>query len=231
MEKDKEDQIVEKELEQVEKGSQTPKEAEKDIAEGITKQAFGKTLTKTEEIKEEKPEEKSEIIDKSQNKMRNIEIEKMVLNCGGTEEKLDKSVKLLEMITNRKIQRLRSTRRIPAFGISPKKESGCKVTIRKKEKIDNLLKRFFAALENKLSKKQITTNHASFGVHEYIEIPGLEYNRDIGILGFEVSLVFKRKGKRVKMKKIKRGKIPKKQDVTPEEIITYLKQNFQVEVG
>ena len=164
------------------------------------------------------------------NKLRDIEIEKIILNCGGTGEKLDKSVKLLEMITKRKIQRIKSTRRIPAFGISPKKESGCKVTIRERDKIKDLLARFFAALDNQLSKKQITENHISFGIHEYIEIPGLEYSRDIGILGFEVSVVFKRKGKRVIYKKIRRGKLPKKQDVSQEEIITFLKENFGAEV-
>ena len=39
---------------------------------------------------------------KSENKMREVEIEKMVLHCGGTEEKHEKSVQLLEMITGSK---------------------------------------------------------------------------------------------------------------------------------
>jgi len=165
-----------------------------------------------------------------QNPMREIEIEKMVLNCGGIGDKLEKSVKLLEMITKRKIQRLKSTRRIPAFAIAPGKESGCKVTIRDQEKIKNLLKRFFAVLENEISGKKITENHFAFGIPEYIEIPGLEYDRDVGILGFEVDVVFKRKGKRVKMKKIKKGKYPKKQNVTKQEIIDYLIKNFEMEI-
>ncbi len=165
-----------------------------------------------------------------QNIMREIEIEKIVLNCGGIGDKLEKSIKLLEMITKRKIQRLKSTRRIPAFAIAPGKESGCKVTIRNKEQIKNLLKRFFAVLENEISNKKITENHFSFGIPEYIEVPGLEYNRDVGILGFEVDVVFKRKGKRVKIKKIKRGKYPKKQHVTKQEIIDFLKINFGMEI-
>ena len=165
------------------------------------------------------------------NPMKEIEIEKMVLNCGGTEEKLQKSIKLLEMVTgNRKIYQIGSTRRIPAFGISPGKKSGCKVTLRDKNKIIELLKRFFAALDNEIKGKQITENHFSFGIEEYIEIPGLEYDRDIGILGFEASLVFKRKGKRVKIKKIKKGKYPKRQAVTKQEIRDFLVKTFGVEV-
>ena len=167
----------------------------------------------------------------TKNPMQKIEIEKMVLNCGGTEDKLEKSIKLLKMITkDRKIYQIKSTRRIPAFGISPGKKSGCKVTIRDKKEIIELLKRFFAALDNEIKEKQITENHVSFGVQEYIEIPGLEYDRDIGILGFEASLVFKRKGKRVKIKKIKKGKYPKKQNVTKEEIKDFLIKHIGLEV-
>tara|TARA_Y100000310_G_C20473180_1_gene711098 strand:+ start:37 stop:588 length:552 start_codon:yes stop_codon:yes gene_type:complete len=179
-----------------------------------------------EENKQSKQEEKMKT-----NPMKEIEIEKMVLNCGGTDDKLEKSIKLLKMITkDRKIYQISSTRRIPAFGISPGKKSGCKVTLRNKEKIIELLKRFFAALDNEIKEKQITENHVSFGINEYIEIPGLEYDRDIGILGFEVSLVFKRKGKRVKMKKIKKGKYPKRQAVLKEEIMDFLIKNIGVEV-
>ena len=89
------------------------------------------------------------------NKMQEIEIEKITLNCGGVEEKLEKSIKLLETITKRKVSIIKSTKRIPDFGISPGKKSGCKVTIRDKEDIIGLLKRFFAAEDNRISKKQI----------------------------------------------------------------------------
>lgn len=168
---------------------------------------------------------------KKQNPMRQIEIEKMVINCGGTDDKLERSVKLISMITGKKVHKVKATKRIPAFGISPGKLAGAKVTLRDKAEIAGLLKRFFAAIDNKLKKNQVTENHASFGIKEYIEIPGLEYNRDIGILGFEVSLVFTRKGKRVKMRKIKQGKYPKRQVVTRQEIVDYLVKNFKIGVS
>lgn len=169
--------------------------------------------------------------EKKQNSMKEIRMEKLVLNCGGTDDKLEKSVKLLKMITvDRKVYQTKSTKRIPAFGISPGKKSGCKVTIRNKKKIIDLLKRFFAALDNEINKKQIRENHVSFGIKEYIEVPGLEYDREVGILGFEASLVFKRKGKRVKMRKIKKGKYPKRQRVTEQEITDFLIKNFGVRI-
>ncbi len=168
---------------------------------------------------------------KSQNKMREIEIEKIVLHCGGIDDKLERSKKLLEKITGgKKIYVVKSTRRIPEFGISPRKQSGCKITLRNKDEINNLLKRFFSSFDNRISERQITENQVCFGINEYIEVPGFDYEREIGILGFEVMIVFKRKGKRVKMRKIKKGKYPKKQEVTKEEIIDFLTKHFGLEV-
>ncbi len=173
---------------------------------------------------------KMENENKKHNVMRNIKIDKMVLNCGGIDEKFEKSIKLLEMITGKKVLEIQSTRRIPAFGISPGKKSGCKVTLRNVEEIKTLLRRFFAALDNKITASKITENHLSFGIREYIEVPGLEYKREIGMLGFEVSLVFTRAGRRTKLRKRRTEKYPKKQAVTREEIIKFLHENFKLEV-
>jgi len=184
--------------------------------------------SKSENVPDDKTEDKKM---KNKNPMQEIEIEKMVLHCGGTEDKLEKSIKLLEMITgSNKIYVIKSTRRIPTFGISPGKKSGAKITIRNQSKIKELLERFFVSMDNELPKKQITTNQVCFGIPEYIEVPGLEYNRDIGITGFEVMLVFKRKGKSVKMRKIKRGKYPKRQGVSKDEIVNYMENKFSLEI-
>jgi len=163
------------------------------------------------------------------NPMREIEIEKIVLNCGGVAEKLDKSAKLLNILTGRTIKQVESTKRIPTFGVRPGLKTGCMVTLRGKEKI-NLLKRFLGAVSNKIRKKSIKENHFSFGIKEYLEIPDMEYQRDIGLIGLDVTTVFKRKGKRVMLKKIKQGRLPKKQHVTPEEITDYLTNKLGVTV-
>jgi large subunit ribosomal protein L5 len=143
----------------------------------------------------------------TENYMRTIEIEKVILNCGGVGDKLDSSVKLLEKITGKKVAVTKSTKRIPNFGISPGKKSGCRVTIRNKQEIVNVLKRLLFAVENKIAIKKIVENHFSFGIREYIEIPGLEYDRDIGMLGLDTTVVFKRKGKRVMLEKLNKENI------------------------
>ena len=86
-----------------------------------------------------------------------------------------------------------------------------------------------ATIDNTLKKSQISENNFSFGIKEYIEIPGMEYNRDIGILGLDVTVVFKRAGKRVKLRKIKKGKISKRQIISPQEIIKFMEDNFQID--
>ena len=99
------------------------------------------------------------------------------------------------------------------------------VTLRGKEAME-LLARLLSAIENNLRKKQINNNHFSFGIEEYIEIPGEKYNRDIGMIGLGVTVVFMRKGKRIERKKIKTGKGSKKQIVTKQEIIKFMEDNF-----
>jgi len=164
------------------------------------------------------------------NKMRSIEIEKVILSVGAIGNELDKGIKLLEVLSGMKAVKTRAKKRIPSFEIRPGLEIGGKVTISGR-KSEALLKRLLASINNKLKPKQINQEDFSFGIHEYIEIPGIEYQREIGMIGLNVTVVFKRKGKRVSVRKIKRGKIPKRQRVTREEIIEFLKNKFDTEIG
>jgi large subunit ribosomal protein L5 len=159
------------------------------------------------------------------NKMKEIKIEKIVLSIGGTGDNLEKGVKLLKMITGKKPAKMESRKRIPTLGVRPKLEVGTMVTLRKN--LNDFLKRMLVTKDNTLKKSQVSENSFSFGIKEYIEIPGVEYQRDIGIRGFDVSVAFKRAGRRVKLKKIKEGKIPKKNKIDREEIIKFMGDKFE----
>ncbi len=161
-----------------------------------------------------------------ENIMQNIRIEKVVFNVGGTGDELEKGVKLLKLLTGRNPAKIKSTKRIPSFGVRPGLEVGAVVTLRKD--LNGVIKRMLSAVDNVLKKKQMSENNFSFGIKEYIEVPGMEYQRDLGIRGFDVTIVFKRAGRRVRLKKINRGKIPSRQVITPSEIIKYMEDNFQV---
>lgn len=161
-----------------------------------------------------------------ENLMREVKIEKVVLSVGGIGDELEKGIKLLELLTKRKIMKTKSKKRIPSLSVRPGLEIGGVVTIRRN--YEDLLKKLFVTVDNQVRKKQISENNFSFGIKEYIEIPGMEYNREIGMLGLETDIVFKRKGKRVKIRKIKKGKYPKRQSVTKQEIIDYLIKHFNL---
>ncbi len=165
----------------------------------------------------------------AENKMRKIKIEKVVLSIGGSAEALEKGVKLLGRLTDRKVVRRKSRKRIPSLGVRPGLEIGCLVTLRGK-KAEEILSNLLASMDNQLKEKQISENSFSFGIKEYIEIPGVQYQRDVGIIGFDVSVVFSRAGKRVEGRKRKRSRIPKKQDVSREEIIKFMQNKFGVEL-
>lgn len=165
------------------------------------------------------------------NAMRTPKITRVVLSAGAVDKDLEKAKKLLEIISEKKAQITKSgpRMRIPAFGVKPKMELGTSVTLRNAEAVE-ILRKLLGAIDNRLRIGQIDKNNFSFGIPEYINIPGTKYLREIGIRGFNVTVVFERPGVRVKRRKIKAGRIPSKQHVTPEEIITYMKENFKTEV-
>ena len=158
------------------------------------------------------------------NIMRAIKIEKIILNSGATADKLEKAVKLLNKISGKKSIKKKAKMRIPTLGVRPGLEISCMVTIRKNP--EEMLKRLLTAKENKLSKRAIAENHFSFGIKEYIEIPGMDYQRDIGLMGLDVTVVFVRSGRRVSLRKIKKTHIPKRQHVSKEDIIKFMEEKI-----
>ncbi|MBU2615742.1 MAG: 50S ribosomal protein L5 [Nanoarchaeota archaeon] len=171
------------------------------------------------ESKMEKP-----VKNKDSNIMRTIRIEKVVLSVGGTGAGLEKGFALLKLLTGKKPAKVISRKRIPSWNIRPNLEVGAVVTLRKNP--EALLKNLLSAGDNILKKKQMSENNFSFGIKEYIEIPGTEYQREIGIIGLDVTVVLKRSGRRVKLRKIKKGKFSKRQIISKEEIIKFMEDNF-----
>jgi large subunit ribosomal protein L5 len=162
------------------------------------------------------------------NPMREIKLDKVVLNIAGVANKLDKGVILLEAISGKKAVRVKATKRIPTWNVRPGLEVGTKVTLRGTDALA-MIKKLLPAIDNTLKEKQIQDNCFSFGIHEYIEIPGVEYIREVGIMGFEVTVVFARAGKVVEKKKIKRGKA-RRLTVSREEIEDYVVGKFGTEI-
>lgn len=164
--------------------------------------------------------------------MKEIRIEKINLNAGtgGPGENMEKAAKLLEIITGRKPIKTKSKKRIPTWGVRPGLTIGCKVTIRGKE-AEEMLKNFLKAKNNQLNVRNFdTTGNFSFGIPEYIDIPNIKYNHEIGIIGFEVAVTLCRPGYRIKRKMIKPSRVGRKHRISKEEAVLFLKDKFGVKV-
>ncbi len=166
------------------------------------------------------------------NVMQKPRIEKVVVNIGAGEsgEKLVKAEKLLEKLTGRKPVRTVSKHKIPAWNLRKKEPIGCKVTLRGKGAVE-FLKRGLSAKDNTLQESSFTDDgNFSFGIHECIDIPGMKYDPEIGILGMNLTTTMKKPGYRVKHRRLKKAEIPKKHQVTREEAMQFAKEQFGVKI-
>ena len=167
-----------------------------------------------------------------QNRMREISIEKVTLNIGvgGPGDKMEKAMKLLTKITNKKPIQTKTMKRIPTWGLRPNLAIGCKVTVRTKDK-EELLSRLLKAVENKLDESKFdNSGNFSFGIREYIDIPGVGYDVEIGIIGLEVAVTLTRPGFSIKRRKVKQSKVPLRHKITKEEAMGFIKNKFDVNI-
>ncbi|HEX54582.1 MAG: 50S ribosomal protein L5 [Candidatus Altiarchaeales archaeon] len=159
-------------------------------------------------------------------------IEKVVVNigCGESGEKLRRAEKLLQKLINKKPVRTISRHKIPSWGIKKREPIGCKVTLRGKD-AEEFLKRAFIAKDNQIKKSNFDEyGNFSFGIHEYIDFPGIKYDPDIGIFGMDICVSLERPGFRIKRRRIKKSKIPSRNRISKEEAIEFIKNKFKVKI-
>ena len=160
--------------------------------------------------------------------MREVKIEKVTLNCGcGTDHALlDKSVKLLELITGTKPVRTKSKVRLATWGLRKGLPIGTKVTVRG-EDAKKLLARLVEAKEKTFKPTSFDDRgNISFGIQECIDIPGVEYKPEIGIIGLQVTITLQRPGYRVKSRKFLSSHIPHKHLVTRDAAVEFMKKEY-----
>ena len=165
--------------------------------------------------------------------MKQISVEKVTLNIGaGTDQaKLEKGIKLIGNITGSTPVKTFTKKRIQEWNLRPGLPIGCKLTLRKNEAVD-LLKKLLEAKDNTLQVSNLDSEgNISFGISEYIDIPGIEYNPDIGIMGLQVCITLKRDGFRIKRRNLKRREIPRRHRIKKEEAIDFMKSKFNLRIG
>lgn len=164
------------------------------------------------------------------NPMREIRVEKVTLNigCGGDLQKIERAQKLLEKLTGQKPVITKSRRR-STFGIAKGKPVGVKVTLRK-EKALNFLRLVLQAVGKLKASQFDDEGNLNIGIKEYIDLPGVKYLPEIGMLGFDVAVTLERPGFRIKRRRIKKRKIPNKVKIKKEEAIKWFKEKFGVSI-
>ncbi|MEM4540551.1 MAG: 50S ribosomal protein L5 [Archaeoglobaceae archaeon] len=160
---------------------------------------------------------------KRENPMREILLEKVVINIGVGEsgERLQKAEKMLSTLVSQKPATTIAKKTIKNFGIRKKEKIGLKVTLRG-EKAMEFLKKALKVKEMKLSKRSINAGNFSFGIAEHIDLPGVEYDPDIGVFGMDVCVVLKRRGYRVAERRIRNSKVGSSHRITKEDTIRWL---------
>jgi len=171
--------------------------------------------------------------DNQMNPMKEIRVDKVTINfgAGSNQALLEKGIKLVKMITGKEPVKTTSKKRIPTWGIRPGLPIGCKQTLRGKE-ANGMIKNLLEGVDNRLNNKSIDTQgNFSFGIKEYVDVPSLKYDPDIGILGFDVTVTLMRQGYRVMKRKKYAHKISKHHKISKEDAMGFIEKEFKVNFG
>ncbi|MFH1106197.1 MAG: 50S ribosomal protein L5 [Candidatus Aenigmatarchaeota archaeon] len=164
-----------------------------------------------------------------ENPMMKIRVEKVTVNVGMGDniQKVENAKKLIERITERKVVITRSKRR-STFGVTRGRPIGVKVVMRGEHAM-KFLKRTLETVEKLKASQFDAQGNFSFGIPEYIDIPGVKYDPSIGIMGLEVTVTVERPGYGVARRRLK-SKVGKKHVITKEQAVEWAKQTLGVPV-
>lgn len=167
------------------------------------------------------------------NEMKQIKIAKVTVNAGVGQvgDGVEKSYQLLENLTGKKPIRTESGEESRTFGLRSGLNIGAKVTLREDEARE-FLEKILPAAGKEISASSFDGNgNFSFGISEYIDIPGVDYDADIGMRGLEVAVTLERPGYRVKKREHKPSEIGSDHRVSDEEAQEFVEEELGAEVN
>ena len=158
------------------------------------------------------------------NAMRIPKIAKVIVNfaVGQSGIPLEKAKQVCELLTEQKSVETRAKQTIREFGIRQGEPIACKATLRGSNAEDFLEKVLVAKNKTLRASNFDIYGNFSFGIEEHIDVPGVRYDPDIGVLGFEVSVTMERPGYRIKKRRRLSKKISNTHKLTKEDAIRYI---------
>ena len=165
--------------------------------------------------------------------MRKISLEKVVLNMGvgRSGDVIEIAKKALDQISGKRscARNAKETQR--DWGVRKGEPIGAAVTIRG-EDAKVLLKRLLEAKGNMVNGRSFDNfGNYSFGIREHIDIPGVKYDPQIGILGLGISVTLTRPGYGIRRRSKHKASVGKSHVITSQEAKDYLVKEFGVTVA
>jgi len=167
-----------------------------------------------------------------ENPMRKIRVGKVVVNIGlgKSGEAIERGKKVLEQVTGQTPTQTRAKRSVRDFGIHKGEPIGVVVTVRG-DATSALIEKLLTARDKKLNESCFDSRGSvSFGIKEHIEIAGIRYDPDIGILGMNISILLERPGFSVARRARRTSRIGRGHLVSREEAMQYFKEKFGVTI-
>ncbi len=164
--------------------------------------------------------------------MKKIYLDKIVLNMGvgKSGDAIEIAKRALDQISGKKScpRNARETQR--DWGIRKGEPIGVSVTVRG-EDAKALLKRLLEAKGDTVKGKSFDNfGNYSFGINEHIDIPGVKYEPQIGILGLGISITLSRPGYGIRKRSKHKASVGKSHIITSQEAKDYLVKEFGVTV-
>lgn len=168
----------------------------------------------------------------TESSMKRISLEKIVLNMGvgRSGDAIEIAKKALEQISGRKPSAREAKNSQRDWGVRKGEPIGVAVTVRSDE-AKALLKRLLDAKGNQVRGKAFDDfGNYSFGIREHIDIPGVKYDPQIGILGLGISVTLTRPGYGIRKRSKHKARVGRSHIIKDQEAKDYLVKEFGVTV-
>lgn len=165
------------------------------------------------------------------NEMKQIHVEKVTVNIGAGEvgEPVQDAVNLLEDLTGKNAVKTQSGDDAKSFGMRSGLDVGAKVTLRGDDAAE-FLELVFDAVDKELDGNAFDTQgNFSLGVGEYINMPNMKYDPDLGMIGFDVAVTLERPGYRVQKREDEKT-MGDDHRISPEEAQEFVQERFGVDI-
>ena len=168
----------------------------------------------------------------TQSPMKKISLEKVVLNMGlgKSGDIIIVAKKALDHISGKKscARNAKETQR--EWGVRQGEPIGVAVTIRRDDARE-LLKRLLDAKGNQINGRSFDDfGNFSFGIKEHIDIPGVKYDPQVGILGLGISVTLTRPGYGIRKRSKHKASVGKNHIISNQEAKDYLVKEFGVTI-